>query len=140
MPTYSQLCKRVRRKRPKRKTRRLGLLKCPQKRATCLKVLTMTPRKPNSAIRKIARVFFHRTYRKEYAYIPGMGGHNLKKFSQVLIRGGRVKDLPGMKYTIIRGKLDLEALSDELRCNARSKYGVKKVLRSIDVRYTRYKF
>jgi small subunit ribosomal protein S12 len=111
MPTFNQLCQRVRRQRPRRKSRRLALKKCPQKRATCLKVTTMTPRKPNSAIRKVSRVLFC-NLKREYAYIPGIG-HRLQKHATVLIRGGRVKDLPGMKYTIIRGKFDLEALGDD---------------------------
>jgi small subunit ribosomal protein S12 len=97
----------------------------------------MTPRKPNSAIRKVSRVLFC-NLKREYAYIPGIG-HRLQKHATVLIRGGRVKDLPGMKYTIIRGKFDLEALGDD-RWNARSKYGVKKIPHLFDKRYTRYKF
>lgn len=93
------------------------------KKATCLKVFNMTPRKPNSALRKVAWVLlsnFHRVH----AYIPGMGHNTLQKHSIALIRGGRVKDLPGMKYTIIRGKFDLQRL--HLRRKARSKYGGKK--------------
>lgn len=102
----------------KHKRRRRDLQKAPQKRGTCLKVFTTTPRKPNSAIRKVARVLLSNYYRVT-AYIPGMS-HNLQKHSVVLIRGGRVKDLPGVRYTIIRGKYDLQRLAD--RRKRRSKY------------------
>src|SRR6195952_4285050 len=101
------------------KEKRKDLQHCPQKKATCLKVFNMTPRKPNSALRKVARVLLSNYYRVT-AYIPGMG-HNLQKHSVVLIRGGRVKDLPGVRYTIIRGKCDLQRLVD--RRKRRSKYG-----------------
>lgn len=102
-------------------TRRKDLQLCPQKKGTCLKVFTTTPRKPNSAIRKVARVLLS-NYNRVTAYIPGMS-HNLQKHSAVLVRGGRVKDLPGVRYTIIRGKYDLQRLVD--RRKRRSKYGTK---------------
>ncbi|MFA7243770.1 MAG: 30S ribosomal protein S12 [Patescibacteria group bacterium] len=96
---------------------------CPLKRGVCVKVGTMTPKKPNSALRKFARVRLTNGMEVN-AYIPGEG-HNLQEHSVVMIRGGRVKDLPGMRYHIIRGKLDLEGVKD--RKQARSKYGVKLV-------------
>lgn len=102
----------------KHSTRRRDLQKAPQKRGTCLKVFTTTPRKPNSALRKVARVLLSNYYRVT-AYIPGMS-HNLQKHSVVLVRGGRVKDLPGVRYTIIRGKYDLQRLAD--RRKRRSRY------------------
>ena len=95
---------------------------CPQKRGVCIKVGTLTPKKPNSALRKFARVRLTNGAEVN-AYIGGIG-HNLQEHSVVTIRGGRVKDLPGVRYHIIRGKLDLEGVKD--RKNARSKYGVKK--------------
>jgi small subunit ribosomal protein S12 len=100
-------------------TRRKDLKGAPQRRATCLKVFITTPRKPNSALRKVARVLLSSYYRVT-AYIPGMS-HNLQKHSVVLVRGGRVKDLPGVRYTIIRGKYDLQRLVN--RRKRRSKYG-----------------
>jgi len=109
---------------------------CPQKKATCLKVFHMTPRKPNSALRKVAWVLLSNGYRVN-VYIPGMG-HTLQKHSVVLIRGGRVKDLPGMKYTIIRGKFDLKRLST--RRQGRSKYGARKILHRVDHRYKKLKY
>ena len=102
-------------------TRRRDLAGAPQKKGTCLKVFVTTPRKPNSAKRKVARVLLS-NYNRVTAYIPGMG-HNLQKHSVVLIRGGRVKDLPGVRYTLIRGKFDLQSLKE--RMNGRSKYGTK---------------
>ena len=94
----------------------------PQKKGVCVKVFTKKPRKPNSAIRKVARVTLS-TKKTITAYIPGIG-HNLQKFSNVLVRGGRVKDLPGVKYHILRGKLDCQSVSN--RKQARSKYGVRR--------------
>lgn len=114
------------------KDKRPNLEKCPQKKATCLKILIMTPRKPNSALRKVAWVLLS-NYHRVHAYIPGMGGHTLQKHSVVLVRGGRVKDLPGIKYTIIRGKFDLKRIYD--RRSAPSKYGAKKIYKRIDHRY-----
>ena len=109
----------------------------PQKKATCLKVFVMTPRKPNSALRKVAWVLLSNLQRV-HAYIPGMGGHTLQKHSVVLVRGGRVKDLPGMKYTIIRGKFDLKRIYD--RRSAPSKYGAKKIYKRVDHRYRKYTY
>ena len=117
--TFSQLQLRSPRIPKKHDTRRHDLQLAPQKRGTCLKVFITTPRKPNSALRKVARVLLS-NYRRVTAYIPGMT-HNLQKHSVVLIRGGRVKDLPGVRYTIIRGKYDLQRLTN--RRKRRSKYG-----------------
>lgn len=117
--TLSQLQQRKPRVPQKTYTRRRDLKHSPQRRGTCLKVFTMTPRKPNSAIRKIARVLLSSYYRVT-AYIPGIS-HNLQKHSVVFVRGGRVKDLPGVRYTIVRGKYDLQRLI--ARRKARSKYG-----------------
>jgi len=135
MSTLTQLIKNKRKKRIS-KTRRADLQKCPQKKATCLRVFNMTPRKPNSALRKVAWILLT-NLRRVHAYIPGMG-HTLQKHSVVLIRGGRVKDLPGMKYTIIRGKFDLKRL--HARRKARSKYGGKKVYHKVDHRYRKNKY
>ncbi len=121
MPTISQL---VRRKRVVQHRRRksMALEKCPQKRGVCLQVRTMTPKKPNSAMRKIARVRL--SNRKEVTvYIPGEG-HNLQEHSIVLVRGGRIRDLPGVRYQVIRGTLDCAGV--EGRKQARSRYGAKK--------------
>jgi small subunit ribosomal protein S12 len=117
--TLTQLQQRSPRIPKKHDTRRRDLQLCPQKKGTCLKVFTTTPRKPNSAIRKVARVLLS-NYSRVTAYIPGMS-HNLQKHSIVLVRGGRVKDLPGVRYTIIRGKYDLQRLVN--RRKRRSKYG-----------------
>jgi small subunit ribosomal protein S12 len=117
--TYNQLQHRYPRIPKKHNTRRRDLQLAPQKKGTCLKVFITTPRKPNSAIRKVARVLLTNYYRVT-AYIPGMS-HNLQKHSVVLVRGGRVKDLPGVRYTIIRGKQDLQRLTN--RRKRRSKYG-----------------
>ena len=109
-------------KQPKNKT---YLLKgCPQRKVTCLKVTFMSPKKPNSATRKVAKVTFSKGYRTSFSYIPGIK-HNLQKFSTVLLRGGRTKDLPGLKYKLIRGILDLKGVQN--RFKARSKYGIKKL-------------
>jgi small subunit ribosomal protein S12 len=117
--TLAQLLQKHPRIPKKHDSRRRDLQKAPQKKGTCLKVFTTTPRKPNSALRKVARVLLSNYFRVT-AYIPGMT-HNLQKHSVVLIRGGRVKDLPGVRYTIIRGKYDLQRLPD--RRKRRSKYG-----------------
>lgn len=106
---------------PIRRNHCLDLKRCPQKRGTCLKVFIMTPRKPNSAKRKVTRVLLS-NYRRVHSYIPGIT-HNLQKHSAVLVRGGRVKDLPGMKYTNIRGRYDFHPLAN--RRNARSRYGAR---------------
>lgn len=118
MPTINQLLKKRRLKKIK-KSKAVTLGGCPQKKGVCLKVFKMNPRKPNSAKRSVAKV---RLYNKKklIAFIPGEG-HNLQKFNDVLVRGGRVKDLPGIKYTLIRGKLDLYGIFG--RKHRRSKYG-----------------
>jgi small subunit ribosomal protein S12 len=122
MPTVNQLA-RVPRKRKTRQVRIPALKQCPQKKVVVIKVLTRTPRKPNSAIRKITRVRLAFTSKRVVAYIPGQG-HNLQQYSTVLIRGGRVKDLPGVKYHLIRGVYDFSAYTGKI--SARSKYGVSK--------------
>jgi small subunit ribosomal protein S12 len=135
MYTLAQILKKKRLfKKPKNK--RADLNKCPQKKATCLKVFQMTPRKPNSALRKVAWVLLSNGHRVN-VYIPGIG-HTLQKHSVVLIRGGRVKDLPGLKYTIIRGKFDLKRIA--VRRQARSKYGAKKVYHKVDHRYRKLNY
>ena len=121
MPTINQLLRKKRIK-PKARDRVPALEKSPQKRGVCVKVYTTTPKKPNSALRKVARVKL--TNGQEVtAYIPGEG-HNLQEHSVVLIRGGRVKDLPGVRYHIIRGNLDTQGVTG--RKQQRSKYGAKK--------------
>ena len=121
MPTINQLVRKSREKVSKR-SKVPALKSCPQKRGVCLRVYTTTPKKPNSALRKVARVKL--TNGQEVtAYIPGEG-HNLQEHSVVLIRGGRVKDLPGVRYHIIRGTLDTQGL--EKRRQRRSKYGAKR--------------
>ncbi len=121
MPTINQLIRRPRRA-PKSKSKVKDLESSPQKRGVCLQVKTMTPKKPNSALRKIARVRLSNG-REVTAYIPGEE-HNLQEHSIVLVRGGRVRDLPGVRYHIIRGTLD--ALGVDGRKRGRSKYGAKK--------------
>lgn len=125
MPTISQLVRKGR-KNIKKKTSAPALQACPQKRGVCTRVYTSTPKKPNSAIRKVARVRLSNNY-EVTAYIPGEG-HNLQEHSIVLIRGGRVKDLPGVRYHIIRGTLDTSGV--EGRTKSRSKYGVKRPKRT----------
>ena len=121
MPTINQLVRKGR--NPKRwKTASPALRECPQKRGVCTRVYTTTPKKPNSALRKVARVRL--TNQMEVtAYVPGEG-HNLQEHSVVLIRGGRVKDLPGVRYHIIRGTLDTTGVAN--RKQSRSKYGTKR--------------
>jgi small subunit ribosomal protein S12 len=121
MPTIQQLIRSPRRKILK-KTKSPALKNCPQRRGVCTRVYTSTPKKPNSAIRKVARVRLTSGF-EVTAYIPGIG-HNLQEHSVVLLRGGRVKDLPGVRYHIIRGALDSGGVKD--RTQGRSKYGVKK--------------
>ncbi len=121
MPTTSQLIRGIR-QHFKAKTKAPALENCPQRRGVCTQVKTTTPKKPNSALRKIARVKLT-TGSEVTAYIPGVG-HNLQEHSIVLIRGGRVKDLPGVRYHIIRGVLDTSGVND--RKQSRSKYGAKK--------------
>ncbi|MBW1711753.1 MAG: 30S ribosomal protein S12 [Deltaproteobacteria bacterium] len=121
MPTINQLIRNGR-KRFQSKTGAPALKSSPQKRGVCLRVYTQTPKKPNSALRKVARVRLTNGM-EVTTYIPGIG-HNLQEHSVVLIRGGRVKDLPGVRYHIIRGTLDAAGVSD--RKKSRSKYGTKK--------------
>ena len=121
MPTISQLVKKGRKKQHK-KSKRPDLEACPQKRGVCLYVTTRTPKKPNSALRKVARVRLSNG-REVTTYIPGES-HNLQEHNLVLVRGGRVRDLPGVRYHVIRGTLD--AMGVEGRRRSRSKYGVKK--------------
>src|SRR5208337_2373232 len=121
MPTISQLV-REGRKGIKSKTSAPALQGSPQKRGVCVRVYTTTPKKPNSALQKVARVRLTNGY-EVTSYIPGVG-HNLQEHSVVLIRGGRVKDLPGVRYHIIRGTLDTQGVAD--RKNGRSKYGAKR--------------
>lgn len=121
MPTINQLVRKGR-KQIKKKTKAPALQACPQKRGVCTRVMTVTPKKPNSALRKVARVRLTNGI-EVTAYIPGIG-HNLQEHSVVLIRGGRVKDLPGVRYHIIRGAKDTLGVED--RQKARSKYGTKK--------------
>ncbi len=121
MPTISQLVRKGREQIVKR-TKSPALQSCPQKRGVCVRVFTQTPKKPNSALRKVARVRLTNTIEVS-SYIPGEG-HNLQEHSLVLIRGGRVKDLPGVRYHVIRGTLDTVGVSD--RKQSRSKYGAKR--------------
>ncbi|QEJ97595.1 30S ribosomal protein S12 [Treponema phagedenis] len=121
MPTINQLIKKGRKAAVSR-TKSPALQACPQKRGVCTRVMTFTPRKPNSALRKVARVRLSNGI-EVTAYIPGIG-HNLQEHSVVLIRGGRVKDLPGVRYHIIRGTKDALGVADRKR--GRSKYGAKK--------------
>jgi len=121
MPTINQL---VRKRRVVKawKTKSPALVSCPQKRGVCTRVYTQTPKKPNSALRKVARVRLT-TGMEVTSYIPGVG-HNLQEHSVVLIRGGRVKDLPGERYHIVRGKLEAQGVQN--RRKSRSKYGAKR--------------
>jgi len=121
MPTIQQLI-RKKRQSTKKKTKSPALKNCPQRRGVCTRVYTTTPKKPNSATRKVARVRLTSGF-EVTAYIPGIG-HELQEHASVLIRGGRVKDLPGVRYHIIRGALDSGAVKN--RNQGRSKYGVKK--------------
>lgn len=122
MPTISQLVRKGRQKTGK-KRKTPALEGNPQRRGVCTRVYTTTPKKPNSALRKVARVRLTNGY-EVTAYIPGEG-HNLQEHSMVLIRGGRVKDLPGVRYHIVRGTLDASGVQD--RRQSRSKYGAKKL-------------
>ena len=123
MPTYNQLCKKSRIKK-KKINKTPALEGCPQKKGICTKLVLRTPKKPNSALRKLAKLKL--TNKKRiYAYIPGEGEHHLQEYSNVIVRGGRVKDLPGIKYHLVRGKLDFPGLIK--RKTSRSKYGTKKL-------------
>ena len=121
MPTINQLIRKARGSKPKR-NKVPALQSCPQKRAVCTRVYTTTPKKPNSALRKVAKVRLT-NQREVISYIPGEG-HNLQEHSVVLIRGGRVRDLPGVRYHVLRGVLDTQGVKD--RRQSRSKYGAKR--------------
>lgn len=121
MPTINQLIRKGRQK-PRKKEKTPALQGCPQRRGVCVRVYTQTPKKPNSALRKVARVRLTNGI-EVTSYIPGVG-HNLQEHSVVLIRGGRVKDLPGVRYHILRGAMDTSGVDD--RRKGRSKYGAKK--------------
>ena len=121
MPTINQLVRRGR-KKPVKKTKSPALMNCPQRRGVCTRVYTTTPKKPNSALRKVARVRL--TNGEEVTTYIGGEGHNLQEHSVVLIRGGRVKDLPGVRYHTVRGSLDTSGVAD--RRQGRSKYGTKR--------------
>jgi len=121
VPTLNQLVRKERTKQQK-KTKSPALTNCPQRRGVCTRVYTTTPKKPNSALRKVARIRLTNGFEVS-SYIPGIG-HNLQEHSVVLIRGGRVKDLPGVRYHIIRGTLDTQGVAN--RNQSRSKYGAKK--------------
>jgi small subunit ribosomal protein S12 len=120
MPTLNQLCKNSRTSKVKL-IKAPALEKCPQKKGICIKLVLRTPRKPNSALRKLAKLKLTNN-KRIYAYIPGEG-HNLQVYSTVLMRGGKVKDLPGVKYHLVRNKFDLSGLKN--RKTSRSKYGTK---------------
>jgi small subunit ribosomal protein S12 len=121
MPTYNQLS-RNKRVTKKTKTKTPALDQAPQKKGICTKLVLRTPKKPNSALRKLAKLKLTNK-KRVYAYIPGEGEHNLQEYSNVIIRGGRVKDLPGIKYHLVRGKLDFAGM--KTRKTSRSKYGTK---------------
>lgn len=121
MPTVNQLIRKGRQAK-KYKSKSPALERCPQKRGVCTRVFTTTPKKPNSAMRKVARIRLTNNI-EVTGYIPGIG-HNIQEHSIVLIRGGRVKDLPGVRYHVIRGSLDCEGVQDRLQ--GRSKYGSRK--------------
>jgi len=121
MPTLHQICNRKARRKKVRRTYKPALQGCPQKRGICTKIYKRTPKKPNSALRKVTKVRLS-TSKSVIAYIPGEG-HNLQEHSMVLIRGGRVKDLPGVKYKVIRGTRDVQAVQN--RKQGRSKYGAR---------------
>lgn len=121
MPTISQLVRKGRKKQIK-KSKSAALVNCPQRKGVCTRVYTTTPKKPNSALRKVARVRLTSGFEVS-AYIGGEG-HNLQEHSMVYVRGGRVKDLPGVKYHIVRGAADTQGVNGRLK--SRSKYGTKK--------------
>lgn len=122
MPTFHQLVKNSRISK-QRSQRRPALNKCPQKKGVCMKLVIRTPKKPNSALRKLALLRLSNR-RRIYGYIPGEKGHSLQEHSVVMVRGGRVKDLPGIKYKLVRGVYDFEGLLS--RKKGRSKYGTRK--------------
>jgi small subunit ribosomal protein S12 len=125
MATWNQLIKKKIRVKKKRINKIPALENCPQKKGICLKLVIKSPKKPNSALRKIIKLKLT-NHKIIYAYIPGEG-HNLQEYSTVLIKGGRVKDLPGVKYKLIRGKYDLVGVKN--RKTSRSKYGTKKLVK-----------
>ena len=127
MPTINQLIQK-KKKKVLKKTKSPALLECPQRRGVCTRVYTTTPKKPNSALRKVAKVKLTSKF-EVISYIPGEG-HNLQEHSIVLVRGGRVKDLPGVKYHIVRGALDTAGVAK--RTVSRSKYGAKKAKSGAD--------
>lgn len=122
MPTFYQLIRKPRIAK-RRSQRRPALQQCPQKKGVCIKLVTRTPKKPNSALRKLALLRLSNR-KRIYGYIPGEGKHSLQEHSVVMVRGGRVKDLPGIKYKLVRGVYDFEGLKG--RKKGRSKYGTKK--------------
>lgn len=124
MPTYNQL-RRKKRITKTKLNRTPALNRCPQKRGVCIKLVLRAPKKPNSGLRRLVKVKLSNN-KKVYAFVPGEG-HNLQKYSAVMLRGGRVQDLPGVKYRLIRGKLDLLGLKN--RKTARSKFGTKNLRR-----------
>jgi small subunit ribosomal protein S12 len=132
MPTFNQLCKHKNRRRKKRRLNRTPALQgCPQKRGLVTKLVLRAPKKPNSALRKLVKLKLTNS-KRIYAHIPGEShgqGHGIRTFAWVLIRGGRVKDLPGVKYRLIRNKLDLPTVKN--RKTSRSKYGKKEMRRYI---------
>lgn len=123
MATINQISSKYCRTKKKKRNKVLGLTGCPQKKGQCLRIFIRTPKKPSSGRRKIARVKLT-NYSNVNCHIPGMGGHNLQKFSTVLVRGCHVRDVPAMKYRVIRGKYDLKFVYDRL--SSRSKYGKPK--------------
>ena len=128
MTTINQLCNSKKGRKKKKKINKVPALEgCPQKKGICNKLVLRTPKKPNSALRKIVKLRLTNS-KLVYAYIPGEG-HNLQAYSTVIIRGGRVKDLPGIKYHLVRGKLDFSGLKN--RKTSRSKYGTKRLKRYI---------
>jgi small subunit ribosomal protein S12 len=128
MPTINQLCSKYSRERKRFKTKTPAMLQNPQCKGVCVKVFVRTPKKPNSALRKVVKLKLA-SGKKIEAYIPGEG-HNLQEYSVVLMRGGRVQDLPGVKYHLIRGKYDFQGVKN--RKNARSRYGMKKIKKKIN--------
>jgi small subunit ribosomal protein S12 len=122
MPTCNQLCKKKRTQK-KKKIKTPALSGAPHKKGICTKLVLRTPKKPNSALRKLAKLKLT-NQKRIYAYIPGEAEHSLQEYSNVIIRGGRVKDLPGIKYQLVRGKLDFAGMVS--RKTSRSKYGTKK--------------
>jgi small subunit ribosomal protein S12 len=124
MATKTQLLLKGIRHKKKCKNKKLLLQSCPQKKGTCLRVFILSPKKPNSASRKIVKVVLLSSKKKTHCHIPGIK-HSLQRYSTILMRGGRTRDLPGIKYRVIRGKFDTKRVYDRMK--ARSKYGVPKI-------------